>query len=47
LKVASTCSYTLAETAAEYAVNFSALIKLMAEESADLAKRRIKQKRGN
>jgi hypothetical protein len=39
--------YTPTETAAEYAANFSALIKLMAEELADLAKRRIKQKRGN
>jgi len=39
--------YTPTETAAEYATNFSTLIELMAEELADLAKRRIKQKRGN
>jgi len=39
--------YTPTETAAEYAANFSTLIELMAEELADLAKRRIKQKRGN
>ncbi len=39
--------YMPTDTAAEYAANFSALIKLMAEELADLAKRRIKQKRGN
>jgi hypothetical protein len=39
--------YTPTETAAEYATNFSALIRIMAEELADLAKRRIKQKRGN
>jgi hypothetical protein len=39
--------YMPTETAAEYAANFSTLIELMAEELADLAKRRIKQKRGN
>jgi hypothetical protein len=35
------------ETAAEYAANFSTLIEHMTEELADLAKRRVKQKRGN
>ena len=39
--------YAPTETAAEYAANFSALIELMTEELADMAKRRIKQKRGN
>jgi len=39
--------YMPTETAAEYAENFPALIELMAEELADLVKRRIKQKRGN
>ena len=39
--------YTPAETAAEYAKSFSTLIRIMAEELADVAKRRIKQKRGN
>lgn len=39
--------YMPTETAAEYVANFSELIELMAEELADLAKRRIKQKRGN
>ncbi len=39
--------YAPTETAAEYAANFSALIELMTEELADLAKRMIKQKRGN
>jgi uncharacterized Zn finger protein (UPF0148 family) len=39
--------YMPTETAAEYAANFPALIELMAEELADLAKRSIKQKRGN
>jgi uncharacterized paraquat-inducible protein A len=39
--------YMPTETAAEYAANFSSLIELMAEELADMAKRRIKQKRGN
>jgi uncharacterized Zn finger protein (UPF0148 family) len=39
--------YMPTETAAEYAANFPTLIELMAKELADLAKRRIKQKRGN
>jgi len=39
--------YVPIETAAEYATNFPALIKLMTEEVADMAKKRIKQKRGN
>jgi transcription elongation factor Elf1 len=39
--------YTPTETAAEYVANFSELIKLMVEELANLAKRRVKQKRGN
>jgi uncharacterized Zn finger protein (UPF0148 family) len=39
--------YMPTETAAEYAANFSTLIELMAEELADMAKRRVKQKRGN
>jgi uncharacterized protein (DUF983 family) len=39
--------YTPMETAAEYAANFPTLIELMTEELADMAKRRVKQKRGN
>ncbi len=39
--------YTPTETAAEYATDFTTLIKIMTEELANLAKRRIKQKRGN
>jgi uncharacterized paraquat-inducible protein A len=39
--------YAPTETAAEYAADFTTLIKIMTEELADLAKRRIKQKRGN
>jgi hypothetical protein len=39
--------YMPMETATEYAANFPTLIELMAEEVADMAKRRIKQKRGN
>jgi hypothetical protein len=39
--------YMPTETAAEYAANFSTLIELMTEELADMAKRRIRQKRGN
>jgi len=39
--------YMPTETAAEYATNFPALVKLMAKKLADMAKRKIKQKRGN
>ncbi len=39
--------YMPTDTAAEYAANFPALIELMAEELADMAKKRIKQKRGS
>ncbi len=39
--------YMPTDTAAEYAANFPALIELMAEELADMAKKRVKQKRGN
>ena len=39
--------YMPTEAAAEYAANFSALIELITEELADMAKRRVKQKRGN
>ena len=39
--------YVPAETAAEYAADFPTLIYLMTEELADMAKRRVKQKRGN
>jgi DNA-directed RNA polymerase subunit RPC12/RpoP len=38
--------YTPTEAAAEYAADFPALIELMTEELADMAKK-IKQKRGN
>ena len=37
--------YMPAEAAAEYATDFPTLIYLMTEELADMAKRRIKQKR--
>jgi hypothetical protein len=39
--------YVPTETAAEYAADFPALVELMAEELTDMARRRIKQKRGN
>jgi hypothetical protein len=39
--------YVPAETAAEYAADFPTLIYLMTEELANMAKRRVKQKRGN
>jgi len=39
--------YMPRDTAAEYAANFPTLIELMAEELADMAKKRIKQKRGS
>jgi uncharacterized Zn finger protein (UPF0148 family) len=39
--------YTPTETAAEYAADFPTLIELMTEELADMAKKRVKQKRGN
>ena len=39
--------YMPTEAAAEYAADFPALVELIAEELADMAKRRIKQKRGN
>ena len=39
--------YTPTETAAEYATDFPTLIELMAEELTDMAKKRVKQKRGN
>jgi uncharacterized protein (DUF983 family) len=39
--------YMPMETVAEYVANFSTLIELMTEELADMAKKRIRQKRGN
>jgi len=39
--------YVPTETAAEYAANFPALITAMTEELANIAKKRIKQKRGS
>jgi uncharacterized protein (DUF983 family) len=39
--------YMPTETAAEYATNFPTLVRAMAEELAYMAKRRVKQKRGN
>jgi len=39
--------YTPTEAATEYATNFPTLVRAMAEELAYMAKRRVKQKRGN
>jgi len=39
--------YAPMESAAEYATDFPTLVRVMVEELADAAKRRVKQKRGN
>jgi uncharacterized protein (DUF983 family) len=39
--------YVPAQAAAEYAADFPTLIHLMTEELADMAKKRVKQKRGS